>query len=66
MDSGTRAQKQAASSQAFLAPATWKKIHQRNRFYKVLPYLPVTGFIRRAATKTAAAITLPDYGPARP
>jgi 2-polyprenyl-6-methoxyphenol hydroxylase-like FAD-dependent oxidoreductase len=56
----TRAQKQAAGSQAFLAPATWKKIRQRNRFYKVLPYLPVTRFIRHAATRTAAAITLPD------
>lgn len=61
----TRAQKQAASSQAFLAPATWKKIHRRNRLYKALPYLPATGFIRRAATRTAAAITLPDYDPAQ-
>jgi 2-polyprenyl-6-methoxyphenol hydroxylase-like FAD-dependent oxidoreductase len=61
----TRAQKQAAGSQAFLAPATWKKINQRNRFYKALPYLPVTEFIRRAAAKTAAAITLPDYGAVR-
>jgi 2-polyprenyl-6-methoxyphenol hydroxylase-like FAD-dependent oxidoreductase len=61
----TRAQKQAADSQAFLAPATWQKIRRRNLFYKALPYLPVTGFIRRSATKTAAAITLPDYGPAR-
>jgi 2-polyprenyl-6-methoxyphenol hydroxylase-like FAD-dependent oxidoreductase len=60
-----RAQKQAADSQAFLAPATWKKINQRNRFYKALPYLPISGFIRRSATKTAAAITLPDSGPAR-
>ena len=34
-------QKQAAGGQAFLAPATWKKIRQRNRFFKLLPYLPV-------------------------
>jgi len=60
------AQKQAASSQAFLAPPTWKKIRQRNRFYKMPPYLPVSGLISRAATKTATAITLPSYaqGPA--
>ena len=56
-------QKQAAGSQAFLAPATWKKIRQRNRFYKVLPYLPVGPLISRAATKTATNITLPDYAP---
>jgi 2-polyprenyl-6-methoxyphenol hydroxylase-like FAD-dependent oxidoreductase len=56
-------QKQAAGSEAFLAPPTWKKIRQRNRFLKVLPYLPVSGLISRAATKTATAITLPDYHP---
>jgi 2-polyprenyl-6-methoxyphenol hydroxylase-like FAD-dependent oxidoreductase len=54
-------QKQAADSQAFLAPPTWKKIRRRNRFFKVLPYLPVKGMISRAATKTATAITLPGY-----
>jgi 2-polyprenyl-6-methoxyphenol hydroxylase-like FAD-dependent oxidoreductase len=57
-------QKQAAGSGAFLAPPTWKKIRQRNRFYKVMPYLPIGGLISRAATKTATAITLPDYSPA--
>jgi 2-polyprenyl-6-methoxyphenol hydroxylase-like FAD-dependent oxidoreductase len=57
-----RAQQQAASSQAFLAPPTWKKIRQRNRFYRVLPYLPVSGIIGRAATKTATAISLPRSG----
>jgi 2-polyprenyl-6-methoxyphenol hydroxylase-like FAD-dependent oxidoreductase len=54
-------QKQAAGGQAFLAPATWKKIRQRNRFFKMMPYLPVKGMIDRAATKTATAITLPGY-----
>jgi hypothetical protein len=58
-------QKQAGDSQAFLAPKTWKKIRQRNRFYKMLRYLPVSGMISRAATKTATAITIPDYGPVR-
>lgn len=56
-------QKQAAGSQAFLAPSTWPKIRQRNRFFKMLPYLPVKGMISRAATKTATAITLPGYDP---
>ena len=56
-------QKQAAGSQAFLAPATWRKIRQRNRFFTILSYLPVKTFIARAATKTATAIALPDYGP---
>jgi 2-polyprenyl-6-methoxyphenol hydroxylase-like FAD-dependent oxidoreductase len=56
-------QKQAAGSQAFLAPPTWKKIRQRNRFYKVLPYLPISGLISRAATKTATVIALPHYHP---
>ncbi len=54
-------QKQAVGGQAFLAPPTWRKIRQRNRFFKMLPYLPVKGLIRRAATKTATAITLPRY-----
>ena len=56
-------QKQAAGSEAFLAPPTWGKIRQRNRFFKLAPYLPITGFIDRAATKTATAITLPGYAP---
>ncbi len=55
------AQKQAAGTQAFLAPPTWAKIRQRNRFYTTLPYLPVKRLISRAATKTATAITVPDY-----
>jgi len=52
-----------AGGQAFLAPLTWKKIRQRNRFFKMLPYLPVSGLISRAATRTATAITIPNYGP---
>ncbi len=56
-------QKQAAGGQAFLAPATWNKIRQRNLFFKILPYLPIKGLISRAATRTATAITVPDYGP---
>jgi 2-polyprenyl-6-methoxyphenol hydroxylase-like FAD-dependent oxidoreductase len=56
-------QKQAAGGRDFLAPATWKKIHQRNRFFKMLPYLPVKGLIKRMSSRTATAIELPDYGP---
>lgn len=57
-------QKQAAGSRAFLAPATWGKIRQRNRFFRLAPYLPgVSGLIGRAATRTATAITLPGYAP---
>jgi 2-polyprenyl-6-methoxyphenol hydroxylase-like FAD-dependent oxidoreductase len=56
-------QKQAAGSQAFLAPPTWKKIRRRDRFYKIVPYLPVSGLISRAATRTATAISLPAYHP---
>jgi 2-polyprenyl-6-methoxyphenol hydroxylase-like FAD-dependent oxidoreductase len=57
-------QKQAAGGQAFLAPSTWGKIRQRNLFFKLAPYLPgVDGLISRAATRTATAITLPDYAP---
>jgi 2-polyprenyl-6-methoxyphenol hydroxylase-like FAD-dependent oxidoreductase len=55
-------QKQAAGSQAFLAPPTWGKIRQRNLFFRLAPYLPgVSGLISRAATRTATAITLPGY-----
>lgn len=56
-------QRQAAGGQAFLAPLTWRKIRRRNRFFKVLPCLPVSGLISRAATRTASAISLPGYGP---
>jgi 2-polyprenyl-6-methoxyphenol hydroxylase-like FAD-dependent oxidoreductase len=59
-------QQQAAGGEAFLAPSTWNKIRQRNRFFKILPYLPVSPLIRRAATKTATNIVLPDYAPAVP
>jgi hypothetical protein len=31
-------------------------------FYKILPYLPIKGLISRSATRTATAITIPDYG----
>jgi len=59
-------QNQAAGSQPFLAPPTWKKIRQRNRFYKVLRYLPVSPLIHRAATKTATNVTLLDYDAIQP
>jgi 2-polyprenyl-6-methoxyphenol hydroxylase-like FAD-dependent oxidoreductase len=57
-----RGQKQARGGRDFLAPATAKKIAQRDRFFKMLRYLPVKGFIKYASTRTATAIKLPDYG----
>ena len=59
-------QRQAAGGREFLAPATWRKLHQRNRFFKLLPYLPVKGLIKRMSNRTATAITLPDYDSAHP
>ena len=56
-----RGQKQARGGAAFLAPATAKKISQRDRFFRMLPYLPAKGFIRYLSTRTATAISLPDY-----
>ena len=54
----TKGQKQAAGGADFLAPATQKKINQRNRFFRMMPYLPVGGLIARMATRTATAIDL--------
>jgi hypothetical protein len=53
--------RQARGGQAFLAPATARKIRQRNRTFAMLPYLPVQGLIRYLSTRTATAITLPAY-----
>jgi 2-polyprenyl-6-methoxyphenol hydroxylase-like FAD-dependent oxidoreductase len=54
-------QKQAAQGREFLAPATWKTIHRRDRLFRMMRYLPVKGLIKRMATRTATAIDLPDY-----
>ncbi len=56
-----RGQKQARGGKDFLAPATAKKIRQRDRFFRTLGHLPAKGFIRYMSTRTATAITLPDY-----
>ena len=56
-----RGQKQALGGRDFLAPATAKKIRQRDRFFRMLPYLPARPLIRYLSTRTAAAITLPEY-----
>jgi len=56
-----RGQKQARGGAAFLAPATAKKISQRDRFFRMLAYLPAKGFIRYMSTRTATTIRLPDY-----
>jgi 2-polyprenyl-6-methoxyphenol hydroxylase-like FAD-dependent oxidoreductase len=62
-----RGQKQARGGRDFLAPATAKKIRQRDRFFTVLPYLPAKRLIRYLSTRTATGIKLPEYpepGPA--
>jgi 2-polyprenyl-6-methoxyphenol hydroxylase-like FAD-dependent oxidoreductase len=56
-----RGQKQARGGRDFLAPATARKVRQRDRFFRTLPYLPAKGLIRYLSTRTAAAITLPGY-----
>ena len=56
-----RGQKQALGGRDFLAPATEQKIRQRDRFYRMLPYLPAKLLIRYLSTRTATAIRLPEY-----
>jgi 2-polyprenyl-6-methoxyphenol hydroxylase-like FAD-dependent oxidoreductase len=56
-----RGQKQARGGRDFLAPATAKKIRQRDRFFRLLPYLPANHLIRYLSTRTATAIKLPEY-----
>ena len=56
-----RGQKQARGGTAFLAPPTQKQIKQRDRFFRMLPYLPVKGLIKHMSTRTATAIKLPSY-----
>ena len=56
-----RGQKQARGGRDFLAPATAEKIRQRDRFFRMLPYLPAKGLIRYLSTRTATAIKLPEY-----
>jgi 2-polyprenyl-6-methoxyphenol hydroxylase-like FAD-dependent oxidoreductase len=56
-----KGQKQARGGKDFLAPPTLKKITQLQRFYKVLPYLPVKHLMKYLTTRTATGIKLPDY-----
>ena len=57
-----RGQKQARGGRDFLAPATEKKIRQRDRFFRLLSYLPpARALIRYLSTRTATAIKLPEY-----
>jgi len=57
-----KGQKQAQGGSQFLAPATEKKIRQRDRFFRMLPYLPAAkGLIRYLSARTATGIKLPDY-----
>ncbi|WP_344615522.1 FAD-dependent monooxygenase [Dactylosporangium salmoneum] len=55
-------QKQADGSPDFLVPSTWKKIAQRNRFFKTVRYVPpARRLFRYLATRTATAFELPEY-----
>ena len=56
-----KGQKQARGGKDFLAPPTAKKIAQLQRFYKMLPYLPVKHVMKYLTTRTALGIKLPDY-----
>lgn len=56
-------QKQASGSADFLVPSTDKKIAQRDRFFRMIRYLPpVKHLFRHLATRTAEAFELPAYG----
>jgi 2-polyprenyl-6-methoxyphenol hydroxylase-like FAD-dependent oxidoreductase len=56
-----RGQKQARGGRDFLAPATAKKIRQRDRFFAMLRYVPARRLIRYLSSRTANAIKLPEY-----
>jgi 2-polyprenyl-6-methoxyphenol hydroxylase-like FAD-dependent oxidoreductase len=56
-----RGQKQARGGRAFLAPATARQIRQRDRFFRLLSYLPAKHLIRYLSARTATAIKLPEY-----
>jgi hypothetical protein len=57
-----RGQKQARGGAGFLAPATEKKIRQRDRFFRMLPYVPPARLlVKYLSTRTATAIKLPEY-----
>jgi len=58
-----KGQKQARGGKDFLAPPTAKKIAQIERFYKMLPYLPVKHLMKYLTTRTASGIKLPGYSP---
>ena len=56
-----KGQQQARGGKDFLAPATAKRIAQRDRMFRMLPHLPVKWLIRYLANRTATGIKLPDY-----
>lgn len=56
-----RGQKQARGGRDFLAPATARKIRQRDRAFRMLARLPAERFIRYMSTRTATSVKLPSY-----
>jgi hypothetical protein len=57
----SEAEVKARGGKDFLAPPTAQKIVQVQRFYKMLPYLPVKHLMKHRTTRTATGIKLPDY-----
>lgn len=53
--------KQARNSGPFLAPATQKKLKQRNRAYRMLSTKLASRIFVKMSQKTANLVTLPDY-----
>lgn len=57
----TACAKQARSTGPFLAPATQKKLRQRNRAYRLLSTKLGSRIFIKMSQKTANLVTLPDY-----
>ncbi|ONI70805.1 FAD-dependent oxidoreductase [Actinosynnema sp. ALI-1.44] len=57
----TGCQKGAGRAGGFLAPRTSAQIRRRDRTYKLLSKPLLTGFFNKLTTRTASAISLPDY-----
>jgi 2-polyprenyl-6-methoxyphenol hydroxylase-like FAD-dependent oxidoreductase len=56
-----RGQKQARGAGPFLAPATDRRIRQRNRTFRLLGTRVMSGVFTWLTTRTANSATLPDY-----
>jgi 2-polyprenyl-6-methoxyphenol hydroxylase-like FAD-dependent oxidoreductase len=57
----TKGQKQANGAGAFLAPATEKRIRQRNRFYRILSHRLMAKVFAKLTGGAANSVSLKDY-----